>query len=100
MSKFGNGSCIVGLGEIAAIGAGVDEDEASDAEVALVKGFDGEECVVDGAESGAGGDEDGELKFGHEVEHGFFSVEGDEGASSAFDKQGFCLRAESVIGVD
>ena len=100
MPKFGNGSGIVGFGEVAAIGACVNEDEASNVEVTLVKGLDGEERMIDGAESGAGGDENRKLKFGHEVEHGFFPVKGDEGASGAFDKKSLYLRAKGVIGVD
>ena len=100
MPEFGNGAGVVGLGEVAAIGASVDEDEAGDGEVALMEGLDGEEGVVDGAESGTGGDENGELKFGHEIEHGFLSVEGNEGTAGAFDEEALCMGAEGMIGVD
>lgn len=99
VAEVGDGLGVVGFGEIGGIGGGVNEDETGDGEVALLEGVDGEKGVVDGAESGAGGDEDGELEGVHEVEHGVLAVEGDEDTSGAFDEEGGGVGAEGLVGV-
>lgn len=61
VAEVSDGFGVVGFGEIGGVGVGVNEDEAGDGELALPEGVDGEEGVVDGAESGAGSNENGEL---------------------------------------
>ena len=64
-----------------------DEDDAVNRKFGSVKSGECEQCVIDGTEAAASGENYRKLEFHHHVEHELFRIDGNENTASTFDDE-------------
>ena len=70
-----------------------DEDDAVNRELRGVQSCEREQRVIDGADAATRGENHGQNKLHHHVEHELFLIDGDEDATGAFDDEPIVVEA-------
>ena len=80
-------------------GGGLVEEDAGDAQSTMTCGLEGEQGVIEGAEGGAGHDEEGGVEVLDEVDGEEIGGQGDEEAASPFDEGERSLVGDALQGL-